>query len=363
MLRRVIFCSLCFVIAGAMSIASNVLERKLPHETVAYTWDQEGDTAHISVYLSETEKYALKESLDQTSYQLKSWYYTLEDDLKEASIINDSDNEEARLIVNAYSASGSISATTDHGSVTCKAYGVGGDFFLFHPMELVTGSYFSESDLMQDKVILDEDAAWSLFGSNDIIGQFIQILGVPHMVVGVIESSDGYFNDKAGNDVMTIYVSHETLYNYGTYYGLETVEFFLPNPVTDFGYGLVSDLLSGMDVEVVEHQDRFSFFGLIDVLKEIPIRSMGLSGITLPYWENMARAYEDMLAVMLCIQMVFIVIPSVIIIIWLWGKWLGRSWRTKDVYEKLKDKAYAKSVAKSSRKRHIEENFELDDEK
>ena len=40
--------------------------------------------------------------------------------------------------------------------------------------------------LMKDYCVIDEDAAWQLFGSNDVAGMTVYIGGVPHIVTGVI---------------------------------------------------------------------------------------------------------------------------------------------------------------------------------
>ena len=37
---------------------------------------------------------------------------------------------------------------------------------------------------MDDKVIVDEDAAWQLFGSNDVVGMQIIIGGIPITLPG-----------------------------------------------------------------------------------------------------------------------------------------------------------------------------------
>lgn len=50
---------------------------------------------------------------------------------------------------------------------------------MFHPLKLITGSYFSGNDLMQDYCIIDQDAAWQLFGSNDVVGMTVYIGNVP----------------------------------------------------------------------------------------------------------------------------------------------------------------------------------------
>lgn len=51
---------------------------------------------------------------------------------------------------------------------------------------------------MSDGVVLDEDAAWQLFGSSDIAGQSVMIGETPHHVAGVIERPDDRLSRKAG---------------------------------------------------------------------------------------------------------------------------------------------------------------------
>ena len=65
--------------------------------------------------------------------------------------------------------------------------GVGGDFFGFHPYELMSGSYISEDDLMGDRVVLDQELAWSLFGASDLEGMSVTIDDKPYYVAGVIK--------------------------------------------------------------------------------------------------------------------------------------------------------------------------------
>lgn len=348
--RLLLSCLICTILALGLHVFSGQLKNSLPHELVAEEWDSEGGTAQISVYFSETAKYSLKSSLKQTEYQVEGWYHSLLDELTQASITVDSDaHPTARLIVYGYSAAGSITAVTEHGSATVKAYGVGGDFFQFHPLKLVAGSYFSDSDLMQDKVILDTDTAWKLYGSSDIVGMNVLIDNIPHLIVGVYEREEGYLNDAAGNDESIIYVSHETLYDHGSYYGLESLEYLIPNPVTDFAYNLVKDQLTSYDVGLVENSGRYDFLSLLEVIKGFGTRSMGLSGITFPYWENIARGYEDILACILFFELLLAAYVIITLIAMAWYMWLHRSWRAYDLYEKGKDWFYALSV-----KRHKE---------
>lgn len=333
------------ILAVVLHLFSGYLKEQLPHELTAARWDAEGDTAHISIYFSESEKYTLKQSLESTTFRLQSWYHQILQELENASITVDAEaNPTARLAVYGYSASGEVSLSTEQGSTKVKAYGVGGDFFQFHPLKLLYGGYFSESDLMQDRIVIDTETAWKLFGSNDVVGMFVKINGIPHMVVGVYEREKGYFNDAAGNGVSSVYVSHKTLYQHGQYHGLETVEYLIPNPVSGFALELVKKQCADMDVEIMEHQERFTFLGLWDVIKQVGTRSMGLSGITFPYWENMARAYEDALAGLLLMKLIFLGYALLVFVGSMWYLWLHRKWRARHIYEKIKDANYAARV-------------------
>ena len=333
------------ILAATLHLFSGYLKQQLPHELTAARWDAEGDTAHISIYFSESEKYTLKQSLESTTFRLQSWYHQILQELENASIAVDAEaNPTARLAVYSYSASGEVNLSTEHGSTKVKAYGVGGDFFQFHPLKLLYGGYFSESDLMQDRIVIDTETAWKLFGGNDVVGMFVKINGIPHMVVGVYERETGYFNDAAGNGVSSVYVSHKTLYQNGQYHGLETAEYLIPNPVSGFAMELVEKQCSGMDVEIMEHQARFTFSGLLDVIKQVGTRSMGLSGVMFPYWENMARGYEDVLAGLLLVELVLFGYALFVFVGSIWYLWLHRKWRVHDIYEKVKDANYAVRV-------------------
>ncbi len=333
------------IFAAALHLFSGYLKGQLPHELTASSWDEEGNTAHVSIYFSESDKYALKQNLENTAFQLEGWYHQILQELQNASITLDEEaSSTARLAVYSYSASGEVSLSTEHGSTNVKAYGVGGDFFHFHPLKLVYGSYFSESDLMQDRIVIDTETAWKLFGSNDVVGMFVKINGIPHMVVGVYERESGYLNDAAGNGVSRVYVSHETLYRNGQYHGLETAEYLIPNPVRGFAMDLVKKQCSDMNVEIMEHQERFTIRGLWNVMKQAGTRSMGLSGITFPYWENMARGYEDILAGLLFVEFVLLGYAVIIFVSVAWYLWLHRRWRARDVFGKVQDAVYAARV-------------------
>ncbi|MCD8131870.1 MAG: ABC transporter permease [Lachnospiraceae bacterium] len=344
-------CLICLLLAGVLQIASARMQKQLLHERTAYEWDSEGGSAHISVYLTEAEKLSLLDSLEDQEYMILDLYYSLESELTENAItLSEDAADNARLIVYGYEAEGSVSIESDRTTITVKAYGVGGDFFQFHPLKLKYGSYFSGSDLMQDGILLDEEAAWQLFGSSDVVGKYVYIRDIPHLVVGVYERDRGYFYDAAGNDECTVYLSAQSLFDYGTYNGLQSIELLLPNPVSGYALNLVTEQLSGRDVAIVENENRFEWLNLVDIWKQAGTRSMGLTGIVFPYWENVARGYEDVLAGILLIQALLLAFVLVVAVVFLWRAWLHRKWRTRDLVSGLGDWWYEKGAQRQKKK-------------
>ncbi len=82
---------------------------------------------------------------------------------------------------------GELTLYSDRASITARAFGVGGDFFTFHPLKLLSGSYFDGEDLNKDGVVIDENVAWQLFGSNNVAGMYVEINGVQYPVRGVVK--------------------------------------------------------------------------------------------------------------------------------------------------------------------------------
>jgi hypothetical protein len=95
----------------------------------------------------------------------------------------------------------------------------------------------------------------------------------------------------------------------------------------------------------MENSSRFSLGEKLGVLLDFETRSMQNQTVKIPYWENMARAVEDMTSLALVFQLLFLLIPTVMLMIFLIRKWKHRSFTGKDVanglsnlIEKIKQK-------------------------
>ena len=169
------FSLLVFVI---LTVVSSSLAGGLEAQNMAERWSKDGGVSQISCF------FAQGSGVDENT--IKGFEHALDAALQEASITSESPNAGARLWADAYSMSGKLIIVGNSGQMELNALGVGGDFFLFHPLKLLAGSFFSGSDLMQDHIVIDEDIAWQLFGSNDVVGQQVTIDGIPHLITPLI---------------------------------------------------------------------------------------------------------------------------------------------------------------------------------
>lgn len=316
-------------------------------QQMAERWSSDGGVAQISCFFSE--------NAGMTEDRIISFEHTLDSVLQEASIQTESENEGARLWADAYSAPGMLTVSNDRASLMVNVLGVGGDFFLFHPQKLLYGGYFSGSDLNQDGIIIDEETAWQLFGANDIVGKIISVGGAPHIIVGVIERPEGKMEEGAGLDESIAYVSFSTLAAYGQVTDVSHYEIVMPNPIDDFAMQRVKENLFAdeNETEFIENTDRYSIAASFHVLGQFGYRSMNGKAIVYPYWENLARGYEDIIALITLFMTVFLAIPGVTAIVWLILWWRHKSWTFKSLWARLSDrvrilreKGYAKKAQK-----------------
>jgi hypothetical protein len=320
---------LCLLIWAGISVFATVKKQELQDQNAAARWSAQSDSAQISCF------FTAGTTVDKNS--VMSFEHSLDAVLKEASITAPS--EKARLWADAYSAQGKATLVNGKTSLEANAVGIGGDFFLFHPVQLINGSYFSGSDLMHDRILIDEDAAWQLFGSNDVTGMEVRIGGKPHYIAGVIKRAQGRLNEAAGLDKTLVYISYETMEEQGNVTGIGTYEIVMPDPVSGFAYAKVKEKFGFDEVgmQVVENSARYGFKSLFTIIAEFGTRSMNSYAIGYPYWENVARGWEDILAVLLVLQILFLLIPACIIIVIIIILWKRKEWTWRDVWRVLTD--------------------------
>jgi len=322
-----------FVLFLVLLGVSNHMAGKQDAQNMAERWSAEKDVAQISCFFSPNA--AISEET------IEGFRHSLDTSLQEASIYRETENENARMWADAYSADGQISLSSDRATIQTDAVGIGGDFFLFHPVKLLEGSYFTGNDVNQDYCVIDEDAAWQLFGSNDVEGMIVYIAEIPHIISGVVERPQGRLEDAAGLTDTLVYVSYQTLNNLGMHSGINHYEIVMPNPVKNYAYQLVAQQMGSneKEVEVIENSSRYSLLNRIKLLAKFGTRSMNGKAIIYPYWENIARGYEDLIGLCTLFALLFIAYPVVVILVVVILWWRHKEWTWKDVWHSLRDKA------------------------
>lgn len=324
---------LSFVIFLILMFAAHRVGESQTSQMAAQRWDADGGSAQISCFFSVNASVSADSILE--------FEHTIDDALTDAAVVQESENPGARLWADAFSADGKVTVSTERGSVEADAIGIGGDFFLLHPQELLYGAYFSGNDLMQDYCIIDEDTAWQLFGSPDVAGMTVYISGVPHMVTGVVRRPEGRLEKAAGLDGTLVYVSYETLTQYGTSNGINHYEIVMSNPVSEFAYKFVKEGLGAQEkeTEVVENSARYSFLSRLKLIPALGTRAMNGKAIIYPYWENVARGYEDILTVVTLFELLFLAYAVIMAVGLFVHWWRHKGWTLKEKQLILKDKA------------------------
>lgn len=296
-----ILCGLLVLASCACFFAHSSLAKLLPSQYAAERWAGEGDTAfrQVSCYLPVDETLSLN--------QIHGFRYAILDQLRGAAIEADTDT---RLFRDAWSASGKLSASSDLGKGEVSVIAVGGDFFLFHPLRLLSGSYLTESDVMDDRVLLDEDTAWLLFGGTDLEGMPMKLNGVPFTVAGVVQREQDFASRKAYTAGQGVYMSFDAYTRLKEGAGASCYELVMTDPVKNFVLNFVKEKFPIGQGEIVENTGRFAFGKVLGLVREFGTRSMQKLGVVNPYWENAARCVEDWCSLMSFFAVLFLILPS-----------------------------------------------------
>ena len=266
----------------------------------------------------------MPEDSGKTEEDIRLFHQTLDQKLIDASL---EAPEGASLYTDAYSGRINLSVSGDHGSATVKAIGVGGNFFQFHPLRLRSGSYISENDFMQDRVVLDETLAWQLFGGFDVAGLSVTIDGKPFYVAGVVRRESDFATKEAYLDGASMFLSYSAMKSLDENSTITCYEIVMPDPISGFARGVLTENFDVGTGDIVENSSRYSLENLFSVIGDFGKRSMRNNGVIYPYWENAVRLTEDYLALLLLLMLLFGLCPAVTLLV-LAIRQVIRTWRT-----------------------------------
>jgi len=313
MLKRIIIIAvnaLCFTGFFICLGVSSSIKAPLRSQQAAAAWaGQSGERfSQISVFFPDGE------GLDMDGIR------SLQHSLNRALLAESFESTEERILfTDAWSAEADITIISDRSPAptSAKAFAVGGDFFMFHPLNLRDGSYLSPNDVMKDRVVIDESLAWRLFGAIKVSGFEVLINNRPFVIAGVVSREDDFASNKAYNYGAGLFMSYDALIDMTEGEAkIETYEAVLPDPISGFALSLLPVEIRGDDTaptsaHIVENTTRFSLGKLFSIIGSFGERSMRTDGVQYPYWENAARYAEDWLAFVLVLSLFFIAFPIV----------------------------------------------------
>ncbi len=354
----IILNALCVALMIAALLVKNSLTAPMFSQNSAVKWGGGEPYAQVSVFLEEGS------GINQDGIRLLR--NSIDKKLEEASI--SSASESARLYVDCYSLiKRDITVESERTSGRYTAFVVGGDFFTFHPLELKSGYYFSGNDIMQDRVLLDQEAAWQLFGSHDVAGMKVRIFGQPYIVAGVIEREDDLATNLAYSSGPAIYMSYDAYVTMDEEAVITSYEASLPNPISGFARDVLLSAV-GVDeqqMEIVENSSRYGLEAMARVLGALGERSMRTKAVFFPYWENAARLVEERAALLTLLMFLLPILPAVTLVVIAVRMWKGRRWRMSDIkelYERKRDERWIRQRTKAdARRRAMEEQAEREE--
>ena len=320
-----LICALCF---WRFRAVSNLLDS----QKAAQRWQGGGerDFAQLSFFmpadqkLSRDEIYTFRKDMAQ---KLKGASYNIE--------------TETGLYRDAWSLSAPVKVSLGRQIGEVQAFAVGGNFFDFHPLRLLSGSYLEPNDVMDDRVLLDRETAWLLFGAVDVSGMSFSLNGTPFVAAGVFEHEKDAFSKAAYGEGMRVYMSYDAFIRlFPDNTGISCYELVMAEPVKGFAHSAASEKFPVKKAELVDNSYRFDTDRLYKLLRSGTERSMHKGSAVYPDWENAARAAEDSAARWLALCVVTAAFPIALLLYELIRSFVrGRKKLEEDVLPNAKAKS------------------------
>ncbi len=323
--------------ANAVSIAAGIiltamggsLARSQGYNYAAEKWDPDGGYSQISCFLSDSSGL----NTDNITSLTAGLRTSLQD-------ISAEQKDGQKLIPQAYSASaGQVTVKSDKttGRSEAELTAVGGDFFLFRGFTLVDGSYFSDSDIMQDGAVIDRSLSWALYGSDKTAGMNIYINDTKFYIAGVIDDPQDKLTKRTAGDTPRAYISYEATSLLSLSDGnsggspdssdfeaegmkkISCYECLMPDPVKNFAYNTVKDTFESYYPKmyrIVNNSSRFDPSVRAKAFKKLSNYAIADSSAVYPYWENASRIADFKLSTIYFYRRLTYIIPV------LTGLWL-----------------------------------------
>lgn len=301
-------CALTLLLSLLCALGVRLISGKLLSQQEAERWQGENELSYAQ------HSCFLPADAEVAQSDIYSFRYAMLDALRGVGIEWSDDLYPFR---DAWSVEGTARISGEKGATDAPVMAVGGAFFEFHPLRLLSGSYLSEDDLSPDRVVLDRALAWELFGGTELTGMGVQIDGHDFVVGGVVEREDDSASRRAYSGEKGFFMSYDAYRAITEKDTISCYEVVVPEPVKGYGAQLVADKFPLKGGESLVNTGRFSFERLLALAKDLPARSAHSGTIGYPWWENAARIAESECAFLTVLALLLALPTAVTALIWL----------------------------------------------
>ncbi len=293
---------------SVLEIVRGNIAESLPDQRAAARWG--GGSAQVSVFFAADRPYSVS-AMQGVARQI-------DDTLTDASL---SPPEGGRLWYHAYSTEREAYIMTDRDGFTATATLIGGDYFFIHEAEMISGAILGTGAAADGAVVLDENAAFRLFGALDVVGSTVTVEDQYYTVAGVCRVPENRFYDGYG-DAPRIYLTYSSAAGRNTS-SVTAWEAVLPNPTRGFAAGVAADLFGGYEKTAVqvENSARFTIPALWKLMGERKTQGVRTSAITYPWYENVARVAEFTASAYLKAQAILLGCAAVLLLVVIGALW------------------------------------------
>ncbi len=314
-------------VLGIILVSSNRVGRMFS-EMAAERWENSKlNYSEVSLYYSD--------DAGITENDIQVMRSTIYKKLMDDSYVSPEDKN--RVWIDSYCAHTVDTIRKDSNSVSVDVYLVGGDFFMIHPIPLRGGSYLDLENDDYNQILLDENVAWNLFGSNDIAGMKLWIGDRVFTITGVVAVSEDEEEVQAYGDSDCVYIPFKAYAKKEKNLMATNYQAVLPNPIKNYAKNIVAEasginfktdeemkksrsILNFSNIELVENTDRYKLPSLLSMIESHKYIDMRVNSVEYPYWENVARYIETRMIRNLNICVVLSIIPIfslIYVLLWL----------------------------------------------
>ncbi|MBQ7474252.1 MAG: ABC transporter permease [Oscillospiraceae bacterium] len=299
-------CAALLLCGLACGVSVRLLSNRLLTQREAERWQGENEQSFVqlSCFLPDQSAVGLNE--------VYAFRYAMLDSFRDAGI---EWSDAAYPFIDAWSREDQVTISGDKRSTEAPVLAVGGQFFAFHPLRLLSGSYLSEDDLSPDRVVLDRELAWELFGGIDLGGMTVQINGVEFTVGGVVDRESDSASRRAYTGEKGFFMSYDAFRAITEQSSIDCYEVVVPEAVKGYGAQLVNDKFPISGGEVVVNTGRFAYDRMLRIAKDLPSRAAHAGSVRYPYWENAARITENECAALTALETALILPAAITLLV------------------------------------------------